>query len=137
MPAIVFFSNVSGYTHRFVQKLAASGFAPAAAAQRIPIFERDGHLSVGAAYILITPTYGGGAGGRGDVPKQVIRFLNDEKNRSLLRGVIGAGNLNFGRDFAIAADIIAAKCQVPLIDKFEVSGTLQDIERITQKLELL
>ena len=139
MPAIVYFSNISGYTRRFVGKLAAAGFGPAGDARRIPVYEKDGSLSADAAYILITPTYGGGSGqaGRGDVPKQVVRFLNDEKNRSLLRGVIGAGNRNFGRDFAIAADIVAVKCKVPLIDKFEISGTPQDINRIKQKLESL
>ena len=30
------------------------------------------------------------------MPKQVIRFLNDAHNRALIRGVIAAGNTNFG-----------------------------------------
>ena len=38
----------------------------------------------------------------GYVPKQVIAFLNNEHNRSLIRGVIAAGNNNFGAEFAYA-----------------------------------
>ena len=44
--------------------------------------EREGEGVV----VRVTPTYGGGQGRgveKGAVPKQVIRFLNDEKNRSL------------------------------------------------------
>ncbi|STD21840.1 ribonucleotide reductase stimulatory protein [Enterobacter asburiae] len=32
-------------------------------------------------------------------PRQVIRFLNDPHNRGLIRGVIAAGNRNFGDAF--------------------------------------
>ena len=67
-------------------------------------------LHVDEPYVLVVPTYGGGDG-QGAVPKQVIRFLNDPQNRSLIRGVIGAGNTNFGEAYGLAGDIIAAKCQ--------------------------
>ncbi len=57
------------------------------------------------------------------MPKQVIRFLNDAENRSNIRGVIAAGNSNFGATFGIAGDIISAKCQVPYLYRFELLGT--------------
>ena len=46
----------------------------------------------------------------GYVPKQVIAFLNNEHNRSLIRGVIAAGNNNFGAEFAYAGE-----CGVPQV----------------------
>ena len=105
-PRIVYFSSASENTHRFVQKLAQ----PAA---RIPLHPRkDGMIRVRSPFVLITPTYGGGCRRRA-VPKQVIAFLNDETNRSFIRGVITSGNTNFGTDFCIAGAIISAKCQVP------------------------
>ncbi|MGV7541077.1 class Ib ribonucleoside-diphosphate reductase assembly flavoprotein NrdI, partial [Mycobacterium kansasii] len=80
-------------------------------------------LTVDEPFVLITPTYGGGkqataVSGGGYVPKQVIRFLNDQHNRSLIRGVIAAGNTNFGEEFCFAGDVISRKCRVPYLYRF-------------------
>ena len=133
LPLLVYFSSVSENTHRFVQKLGARS-------QRIPLIDRAGEFRVDEPYVLITPTYGGGkisdagkltahAGG-GYVPKQVIRFLNVEHNRSLIRGVIAAGNTNFGEEFCMAGDIVATKCKVPYLYRFELMGTPHDVDRV-------
>ncbi|MCI2957526.1 class Ib ribonucleoside-diphosphate reductase assembly flavoprotein NrdI [Agromyces atrinae] len=127
MTNLVYFSSVSGNTHRFIQKLGR----PAA---RIPLHARDEPLSVDAPYVLVLPTYGGGDG-KGAVPKQVIRFLNDEKNRSYIRGVIAAGNTNFGTAYGLAGDIVAAKCQVPHLYRFEVFGTPDDVRAVEEGLD--
>jgi len=84
-------------------------------------------------FILLTPTYGAGRGSA--VPKQVIRFLNHEATRRHLRGVIAGGNRNFGAKFGIAGDVIANKCQVPLLHKFEILGTPEDIIEVRKKIE--
>ena len=85
-------------------------------------------------FVLLVPTYGGG-NGRGAVPKQVIKFLNDERNRRHIRGVISAGNTNFGEAYCLAGDIISAKCQVPHMYKFELFGTPRDVTRVHDGLE--
>lgn len=126
---IVYFSSVSGYTHRFIQKLGRE-------AHRIPLYPSDPALHVDEPYVLIVPTYGSG-NGKGAVPKQVIRFLNDEHNRSLIRGVISAGNTNFGAGYGIAGDIISAKCQVPHLYRFELFGTEEDVQIVNQGLDKL
>lgn len=127
MTDIVYFSSTSGNTHRFIEKLGR----PAA---RIPIFARDEPLQVTEPYVLVVPTYGGGDN-KGAVPKQVIKFLNDEQNRSLIRGVIGAGNTNFGTGYCLAGDIIAQKCKVPHMFRFEVFGTPDDVRIVHDGLE--
>ena len=72
-----------------------------------------------------------GCGGTaGAVPRQVIRFLNDEHNRALLRGVIASGNRNFGEAYGRAGDVIARKCGVPWLYRFELMGTQSDIENV-------
>ena len=126
---IVYFSSVSGNTHRFIEKLGRP-------ALRIPLYPTEPALHVDEPYVLIVPTYGGGDG-RGAVPKQVIRFLNDEHNRSLIRGVIGAGNTNFGAGYGLAGDIISAKCRVPYLYRFEVFGTEEDVHKVNQGLDRL
>ena len=124
---IVFFSSVSGYTARFVQKLGQP-------ALRIPLYRQETPLRVEQPYVLITPTYGGGDG-HGAVPKQVIRFLNDEHNRGLIRGVIAAGNTNFGDTYCLAGDIITRKLQVPFLYRFELFGTPDDVTAVKEGME--
>ena len=127
MAHLVYVSSVSGNTHRFVEKLGIP-------AQRIPIHTRDEPLQATEPYVLLVPTYGGGPETRA-VPKQVIRFLNDEQNRSLLRGVMAAGNTNFGEAYGIAGEIIARKCEVPFLYRFELFGTPDDVVAVQEGLE--
>ncbi|MFT3886686.1 MAG: class Ib ribonucleoside-diphosphate reductase assembly flavoprotein NrdI [Arachnia sp.] len=123
---VVYFSSASENTHRFVTKLGV----PAA---RIPLRPAEPPLIVTEPYVLVVPTYGGGNQG-GAVPKQVIRFLNVPGNRALIRGVISGGNTNFGRAYCLAGDIVAAKCHVPHLYRFELMGTLEDVECVREGL---
>lgn len=124
---LVHFSSVSENTERFVRKLQVPS-------HRIPLRpRRDGTLRMGRPFVLVVPTYGGGSHA-GAVPKQVIRFLNDPVNRQLLRGVITAGNTNFGADYCLAGPIIAAKCGVPELYRFELLGTPRDVRQVTEGL---
>ncbi|AMM20099.1 ribonucleotide reductase stimulatory protein [Frondihabitans sp. PAMC 28766] len=127
MTKVIYFSSVSGNTARFVEKLGVP-------AERIPLFSSDEPLHAEGPFVLVLPTYGGGEG-RGAVPKQVIRFLNDEGNRSLIRGVIAAGNTNFGIGYCLAGDIVAAKCRVPLLYRVEVFGTPDDVTAVRDGLD--
>lgn len=127
MTDLVYFSSASGNTHRFVEKLGRP-------ASRIPLYAKDEPLVVDEPFVLIVPTYGGGPETRA-VPKQVIRFLNDERNRRHLRGVIAAGNTNFGEAYCIAGDIIARKCEVPYLYRFELFGTSDDVTAVSEGLE--
>lgn len=131
MGSLVYFSSVSENTHRFVQRLGLEELG--IPVHRIPVRPADGFLRVDEPYVLVVPTYGGGNEG-GSVPRQVRKFLNDEHNRSFIRGVIAAGNTNFGAAYCIAGDIIAAKCDVPYLYAFELLGTAQDVTRVRNGL---
>ncbi|HEC2548555.1 TPA: class Ib ribonucleoside-diphosphate reductase assembly flavoprotein NrdI [Raoultella ornithinolytica] len=121
MSLIVYFSSSSENTHRFVQRLGLP-------AVRIPLNERE-RIQVDAPYILIVPSYGGG-GTAGAVPRQANRFLNDPHNRQRIRGVIAAGNRNFGDAYGRAGDVIAQKCGVPYLYRFELMGTPTDVDNV-------
>ena len=127
---LVYFSSVSENTHRFVQKLEMP-------AVRIPL---HGRIEVEIPYVLILPTYGGGRAtpdinDGGYVPKQVIAFLNNEHYRSLIRGVIAAGNTNFGAEFAYAGNVVSRKCAVPYLYRFELMGTPEDVDAVRAGLD--
>lgn len=121
MTMLVYFSSLSENTHRFIIRLNLP-------AVRIPL-DYAQRLQVDQPYILVVPSYGGGTA-QGAVPKQVIQFLNDTNNRQLIRGVIAAGNRNFGEAYCLAGDIIARKCQVPYLYRFELMGTSDDIANV-------
>lgn len=121
---VVYFSSATENTHCFVEKLGLPSV-------RIPLRLTDEPLIVNEPYVLVCPTYGGGASiskqNTRPVPRQVIRFLNNEHNRSFIRAVVAGGNSNFGTDFGKAGDVIAAKCKVPYVYRFELLGTEEDV----------
>ena len=127
---IVYFSNYSGNTKRFVEKLDEHN------AIRIPIDWDSSNITLDQPYILLVPTYGGGEG-RAAIPRQVRSFLNIKENRKLLRGVVGFGNKNFGEHFCKAADLISAKTGVPVIARVEIFGTEDDVNKVKERLTLL
>ncbi len=134
-PLLVYFSSISGNTARFVGKLGLP-------AQRIPLHtgphSSEPPLKVHEPFVLVTPTYGGGQGRgveKGAVPKQVVKFLNDEDNRKWIRGVISAGNTNFGQAYCLAGEIISRKCNVPHLYRLELFGTPEDVARVSDGLE--
>lgn len=124
---LIYFSSASDNTHRFVVKLGVD-------AARIPLLTREDTLLAQEPFVLLLPTYGGETR-RGAVPKQVIKFLNIPENRSLIRGVIGAGNTNFGDTYCLAGDIVAEKCNVQHLYRFELMGTSEDVDRVREGLE--
>ncbi|MEU5466773.1 class Ib ribonucleoside-diphosphate reductase assembly flavoprotein NrdI [Kocuria salsicia] len=126
-PLVVYFSSVTRNTDRFVAKLPVRSL-------RLPLKTSDPVPRVTEPYVLAVPSYGR-PGGAGSVPPQVVKFLNDAPSRQQLKGVLGAGNTNFGPLFCVAAEKVAAKCQVPLLYKFELMGTDEDVEKVTQGLE--
>lgn len=127
---IVYFSNYSGNTKRFVDKLKIK-------AHRIPIKWDDGEpLVVSSQYVLLVPTYGGGSDSHA-VPRQVVKFLNIESNRNQMIGVVGLGNTNFGSQYCKAAEIVSAKTDKPLLYRVEISGTDYDVEQVIERMERL
>lgn len=128
----MYFSSATENTHRFVEKLGLP-------AKRIPLYKKDEPLIVNEPYVLICPTYGGGVSLNHEnvrpVPVQVIRFLNNEHNRSLIRCVVAGGNTNFGADYGVAGDLISRKCKVPYVYRFELMGNDEDVRILRQGLE--
>ena len=124
---VVYFSSVSENTKRFVDKLEAQSV-------RIPIRTDEAAEFVhDRDSVLVLPTYGGG-NGNSTVPKQVIKFLNNPENRKHIKAVIAGGNTNFGSHFGKAGDIVADKLGVPVLYRFEITGTPEDVIEVKERL---
>ncbi len=84
-------------------------------------------LAVNEPFVLVTYTTG-----FGQAPPSTMQFL--ERSGHLLQAVASSGNMNWGARYGLAADRIAALYQVPILMKFELSGTNRDVERFNQEV---
>ena len=99
---VVYFSSATENTKRFVEKLGLPS-------KRIPLRRTDPQFVVDEPYVLICPTYGGGAS-------------------------VSGGNSNFGADFCLAGRVIADKCKVPYLYRFELMGSAEDVAHVRSQL---
>ncbi|NOH97373.1 class Ib ribonucleoside-diphosphate reductase assembly flavoprotein NrdI [Vibrio sp. 99-70-13A1] len=144
---LVYYSSASGNTQRFIEQLklpairlldSTSGSLPEIAKLEPEITKQQLEITklqpeITEPFVLVCPTYADGFG-QGAVPKAVIQALNQQHIRSLLRGVIASGNRNFGELFAHSGTVIAKKCNVPVLYRFELAGTPQDVQAVRQGL---
>lgn len=112
---MIYYASLTGNVRRFVSKtgLAAEEIQPG--------------LTVTEPFVLVTYTIG-----FGEVPPKVSKFL--ETNGHLLRGVAVSGNRNWGDNYGRAGDIIAEQYGVPLLLKFELAGTENDVKTFVEKV---
>jgi len=113
---LIAYLSRTGNVRRFVSKLNMRAMPVEAA------------YWVDEPFVFVTYTTG-----FGQVPEQAYEFLRH--NAPYLRGVAASGNRNWGTRFALSADIIAQMYQVPVISKFELSGTSRDVETFLQGVE--
>ncbi|PLS07802.1 class Ib ribonucleoside-diphosphate reductase assembly flavoprotein NrdI [Bacillus halotolerans] len=73
--------------------------------------------------------------GFGEVPERTLNFIN--KNKNEIRGVAVSGNKVWGDNYGLAGDKLSAKFHTPLLLKFELSGTKQDLQKIIQEVQLI
>ncbi|PGN53895.1 class Ib ribonucleoside-diphosphate reductase assembly flavoprotein NrdI [Priestia megaterium] len=115
---IVVYYSLTGNIPRFLSKCNIGG-------QSIEVTE-----TVDQPFILVTNTLG-----FGEVPTPVSRFL--ARNYKYLTAVAASGNRNWGKNFARAADRIADEYNVPIIHKFELSGTDDDVKIFTERMSAI
>lgn len=115
---LIAYDSRTGNVRRFVRKLDAE------------TVQIDDGLIVNQPFIAVTYTTG-----FGEVPKKVDDFL--KVNGEHLVGVAASGNRNWGQSFARSADVIAERYGVPVICKFELSGTEQDVKQFMERVEEL
>lgn len=113
---LIVYDSFTGNVQRFVKKLGMRA-----------VKIEDG-LIVKEPFVLITYTYG-----KGDVPESTMKFLM-RGNFINMKGVASSGNRNWEPLFAMAGDKISSKFGVPLLLKFEMSGTEEDVAILKEKI---
>ena len=71
----------------------------------------------------------------GEIPDTTEKFLENENNRKYIKSVSSSGNMNWGTLFGKAADNIEEKYGIPVLMKFELSGTHIQVEYFINSIE--
>lgn len=113
---LIAYDSKTGNVRRFINKL------------KLPAVQIEEHMTIDEPYVLVTYTTG-----FGQIPEKVSTFL--ERNHARLKGIAASGNKNWGELYAHSADLIAQRYNVPVVGKFELSGTFGDVQRIKQEVD--
>ena len=71
----------------------------------------------------------------GEIPDTTEKFLENENNKKYIKSVSSRGNMNWGTLFGKAADNIEEKYGIPVLMKFELSGTHIQVEYFINNVE--
>ncbi|NDI35504.1 class Ib ribonucleoside-diphosphate reductase assembly flavoprotein NrdI [Chengkuizengella sediminis] len=114
----IVYASKTGNVKRFIEKL------------NVESIHLHTKLMIDEAFILITYTTG-----FGQVPEEVEQFL--QFNHHHMVGVVASGNRNWGSNFGKSADIISNQYGVPVLHKFELSGTTKDLKVFKERVLLV
>ncbi|HZH55399.1 MAG TPA: class Ib ribonucleoside-diphosphate reductase assembly flavoprotein NrdI [Sphingobacteriaceae bacterium] len=108
----IYYDSRTGNVARFIEKVKeATGWEFCKIDADQQVFER-GHL------ITFTTRFG-------EIPESTRQFLTH--SGSYMDSVSSSGNRNWGRNFGVAADQISTNYGIPIVLKFELSGTQDDV----------
>lgn len=116
----IYYDSKTGNVERFVNRLKEH--------RNWNIQKIDDKLRLENPGHLITYTTG-----IGDVPASTLRFL--ETNSEYIETVTSSGNKNWGANFALAATKISEKFKLPVLMRFELSGTMADLQKFINNIE--
>ncbi|MED3629090.1 class Ib ribonucleoside-diphosphate reductase assembly flavoprotein NrdI [Bacillus subtilis] len=119
---IITYESKTGNVRRFVKALQQE--------LDIEAIEITDDTIINQEFIHITYTIG-----FGEVPERTLNFI--KKNKNKIRGVAVSGNKVWGDNYGLAGDKLSAMFHVPLLLKFELSGTKQDLQKIIQEVQLI
>ncbi|WP_350253693.1 class Ib ribonucleoside-diphosphate reductase assembly flavoprotein NrdI [Bacillus halotolerans] len=119
---IITYESKTGNVRRFVKALQHK--------LDIEAIEITDDTIINQEFIHITYTIG-----FGEVPERTLNFI--KKNKNKIRGVAVSGNKVWGDNYGLAGDKLSAKFHTPLLLKFELSGTKQDLQKIIQEVQLI
>src|SRR5690606_29371320 len=110
----IYYDSKTGNVERFVQKITSLINWKAVKIQPDMKITHPGHL------ITFTTRFG-------EVPETTLSFM--QQAGALVRSVSSSGNRNWGRNFAVAGNKLSERYELPLLLKFELSGTMEDVKQ--------
>ena len=119
----VYYDSKTGNVQRFIDKIKKEkpewSFVKISGDMEI---SENGHL------VTFTTNFG-------EIPDTTEKFLENENNRKYIKSVSSSGNMNWGTLFGKAADKIEEIYGIPVMMKFELSGTHVQVEYFINSIE--
>jgi len=119
----VYYDSKTGNVQRFIDKIKKErpewSFVKISSDMEI---SENGHL------VTFTTNFG-------EIPDTTEKFLENENNRKYIKSISSSGNMNWGTLFGKAADNIEEKYGIPVLMKFELSGTHVQVEYFINNIE--
>ena len=119
----VYYDSKTGNVQRFIDKIKKErpewSFVKISSDMEI---SENGHL------VTFTTNFG-------EIPDTTEKFLENENNKKYIKSVSSSGNMNWGTLFGKAADNIEEKYGIPVLMKFELSGTHVQVEYFINNVE--
>ena len=119
----VYYDSKTGNVQRFIDKIKKErqewSFVKISSDMEI---SENGHL------VTFTTNFG-------EIPDTTEKFLGNENNRKYIESVCSSGNMNWGTLFGKAADKIEETYGIPVLMKFELSGTHVQVEYFINSIE--
>ncbi|HMR18085.1 MAG TPA: class Ib ribonucleoside-diphosphate reductase assembly flavoprotein NrdI [Sphingobacterium sp.] len=110
----LYYDSKTGNVQRFINKVVQITGWTAQRIQEDMAVDAPGHL------VTFTTNFG-------KTPVLTEKFMQQHNEK--IFSVSSSGNRNWGRNFAVAADKVSEMYDVPLAFKFELSGTMEDINQ--------
>ena len=119
----VYYDSKTGNVQRFIDKIKKERpeWSFVKISRDMEILE-NGHL------VTFTTNFG-------EIPNTTEKFLENENNRKYIKSISSSGNMNWGTLFGKAADNIEEKYGIPVLMKFELSGTHVQVEYFINNIE--
>ena len=119
----VYYDSKTGNVQRFIDKIKKErpewSFVKISGDMEI---SENGHL------VTFTTNFG-------EIPDTTEKFLENENNKKYIKSVSSSGNMNWGTLFGKAADKIEETYGIPVLMKFELSGTHIQVEYFINNIE--
>lgn len=110
----LYYDSKTGNVQRFINKVVQITGWTAHRIQEDMEVDTPGHL------VTFTTNFG-------KMPTLTEAFM--QQHSDMIFSVTSSGNRNWGRNFGVAADKVSAMYDIPLAFKFELSGTMEDINQ--------
>lgn len=116
----IYYDSKTGNVERFIEKIRSYTKWNCVKITDLLAAKDEGHLVTYTTKI-------------GCIPEATLRFM--ERYSHLIRSVSSSGNMNWGTNFALAADQVSKKYSIPVFIKFELSGLERDVNSFIQKVK--
>lgn len=113
----LYYDSKTGNVQRFIDKVTQLTGWVSHRIQKDMMIDQPGHL------ITFTTNFG-------KIPPITEEFLQTQHDK--LFSVSASGNRNWGQNYGISADKISKQYEIPMAFKFELSGTMEDINQFIE-----